>query len=119
MGSPDGSGFGMEVEGLHGTGKNISGRSTGGAAAARGLKHGLDAASGKVGHHSVKNALATFVTEHVLDQANELPHQLENGGHNVSNVASTARDDDNQKAAELSRPVSTTSGIGLRINRAL
>jgi hypothetical protein len=119
MGVTSGDGFGMDADGLHGTGKNISGRSTGGASAARGLKNGLDSATGKVGHVSVRNALATFVTERVLDQANRLPVQLESGGHNVADVAATARDADNEKAADLARPISHSSGIGDRINKAL
>jgi len=40
MGSDSGA-IGVEVSGLHGTGRTISGRASGGEAAAKGLKDGL------------------------------------------------------------------------------
>lgn len=118
MGSDSGA-IGLEVDALHGTGTTISARSTSGGAAAKGLMQGLDSAGGTVGHHAVKSALTAFVTNDVMDPATKLPVQLTDGGHNVSNVAATARDSDNAGAAALAAPVSGTSEIGARINKQI
>jgi len=113
------SGFDMEVTGLYGTGRSVSGRSTHGGAAARRLLSGLDAAAGGIGHAIVKGALASYVADHLLDHATKLPSQLEAGGHNVSGVAATARDGDNAGAAALRAPIGASSGLGDRINREI
>ena len=118
MGSDSGA-LGIEVDALHGTGSTISARSTGGSAAAKGLMQGLDSAGGSVGHHAVKSAMTAFVTNDVMDPATKLPVQLDDGGHNVSNVAATARDSDNAGAAALAAPISGTSDVGTRINRQI
>jgi hypothetical protein len=109
--------IGVEVSGLHGTGRTISGRSAGGEAAAKGLKEGLHSAGGSIGHFVVSSAVTSFVSDQVLDPANKLPVQLTDGGINVSNVASTARDSDNEGAAALSSPISESSSFSARINR--
>lgn len=116
MGSDSGA-IGVEVSGLHGTGSTISGRSTGADAAAKGLKEGLDSAGGSIGHFAVKSAVTAFVANDIVDAANKLPAQLVDGGHNVSNVASTARDSDNEGAAALSAPIAEATGFSSRINR--
>ena len=116
MGSESGA-IGVEVSALHGTGTTISGRSTAADAAAKGLKEGLDSAGGSIGHFAVKAAVAAFVANDIVEAANKLPVQLEDGGHNVSNVAATARDSDNEGAAALSAPISEASGFSARINR--
>ena len=112
---------GVEVDGLHGTGRKISGRSTGGQAAANGLKQGLDSASGSVGHGRIKSALTTYVTNHVIDDSNLVGHQLTAGGDNVSNVASTARSGDEEGAHSLANEVNlnsdTSTDLNNRINR--
>lgn len=112
---------GVEVEGLHGAGRKVAGRSAGGQAAAKGLKEGLDSASGTVGNGRIKTALTSFVTNHVIDDSNLLGHQLTAGGDNVSNVASTARSSDEEGAHALSVEVNGTSDGGTdlsnRINR--
>lgn len=113
------SGFDMEVTGLYGTGRTVSGRSTHGGAAARRLLSGLDSAGGGIGHPAVKGALASYVADHLLDHATKLPGQLEAGGHNVSSVAVTAQDGDNAGAAALRAPIGTSSGLGDRINREI
>lgn len=118
MGSDSGA-IGVEVDALHGTGRTISGRSSGGESAAKGLKEGLDSAGGTIGHFAVKSAMTAFVTNDVVDPANKLPVQLTDGGTNVSNVASTARDSDNEGAAALSAPIADASGYASRINRQL
>lgn len=115
MGEP--SGFDMEVTGLYNTGKKISGRSANGGSAAKGMREGLDTAGGKVGHSRVRNALAAFVTDNVLDQANQLPVHLENGGNSVSRVPATARDEDTSKAAGLKAPIAGAESYSGRINR--
>lgn len=101
-----GEAIGVDVPGLHGTGRTISHRSGGAGAAANGLKTGLDGA--RMGHHAVHSALASFVTDHVLDHANKLPTQIDGGGVNVSNVASTARDSDNSGGSALQSSVTST-----------
>ncbi len=118
MGSDSGA-IGVEVDALHGTGRAISARSSGGGAAARGLMEGLDSAGGTVGHFAVKSAMGAFVTDNVMDPATKLPVQLTDGGHNVSNVAATSRESDNAGAAALNAPISGTSEIGSRINRQI
>lgn len=114
---------GVEVEGLHGTGRTVAGRSTGGQSAANGIKHGLDSASGSVGHGRVKSALTTFVTNHVIDDSNLVGHQLTAAGDNVSNVASTARSTDEEGAHVLSTEVNLSSDqssdLNGRINRVV
>ena len=119
MGSGDVTG--IEVDGLHGAGRTVAGRSTGGQSAANGLKHGLDSASGSVGHGKIKSALSTFVTNNVIDDSNLVGHQLTAAGDNVSNVASTARSSDEENARTLSTEVNSTSGqadgLRSRINR--
>jgi hypothetical protein len=118
MGSDSGA-IGVEVDALHGTGNTISARSTGAGSAAKGLMEGLDSAGGGIGHYAVKSAMTAFVTNDVMDPANKLPVQLTDGGHNVSNVAATARDSDNAGAAALTAPISGTSEVGTRINRQI
>ena len=118
MGSDSGA-IGVEVDALHGTGRTISARSSGGGAAAKGLRRAWTRPAGTVGHFAVKSAMSAFVTNDVMDPATKLPDQLEDGGHNVSNVAATARDSDNAGAAALTAPVSGTSEIGSRINRQI
>ncbi|KQV74930.1 hypothetical protein ASC61_07925 [Aeromicrobium sp. Root344] len=108
---------GVEVGQLHKVGTTVSGRSTSGHAAAKGLKEGLDSASGGLGHPIVGTALTSFVNDHVLDDSGKLGNLLTDGGHNVSNVASTARNSDEAGAANLATPISTTSEVGDRINR--
>jgi hypothetical protein len=114
---------GVEVDGLHGTGRTIAGRSTGGQSAANGIKQGLDSASGLVGHSRIKSALTSFVTNHVIDDSNLVGHQLSAGGDNVSNVASTARSSDEEHAHALSPDVNlnsdTSSDLNGRINRVV
>ena len=110
---------GVEVEALHGTGGTIAGRAGHGHAAAKGLKEGLDAAHGQVGHPVVRAALSSFVTTDITDNANRLGDQLTDGGHNVSNVAATARDSDDEGARGLQPDVTGTSTISDRINRQL
>ena len=80
---------------------------------------GLDSAGGGIGHYAVKNAMTAFVTNDVMDPATKLPVQLQDGGHNVSNVAATARDSDNAGAAALTSPISGASEVGTRINRQI
>ncbi|MDX6278873.1 MAG: hypothetical protein QOJ72_3001 [Nocardioidaceae bacterium] len=116
MGSDSGA-IGVEVTGLHGTGRTISGRSAGGEAAAKGLKEGLHTAGGSIGHFVVRSAVTSFVSDEVVEPANKLPVQLADGGVNVSNVASTARESDNDGAAALSSPIADSSGFSARINR--
>jgi hypothetical protein len=116
MGSDSGA-IGVEVSALHGTGTTISGRSSGADAAAKGLKEGLDSAGSSIGHFAVKSAVTAFVANDIVGPANRLPVELTDGGHNVSNVASTARDSDNDGAAALTAPISQTSGFNARINR--
>ena len=108
---------GVEVSQLHTVGTTVSGRSTSGHAAAKGLKEGLDSASGTLGHPIVGTALTSFVNDHVLDDSGKLGNLLTDGGHNVSNVASTARASDEQGGANLSTPIAGTSEVGDRINR--
>lgn len=119
MGSGDVTG--VQVDGLHGAGRTVAGRSTGGQSAANGLKHDLDSASGSVGHARVKSALTAFVTNNVIDDSNVVGHQLTAGGDNVSNVASTARSSDEESARSISAEVNATSGeadgLRNRINR--
>lgn len=121
MGSGDVTG--VEVEGLHATGRTVAGRSTGGQSAANGLKHGLDSASGTVGHGRIKSALTAYVTNHVVDDSNLVGHQLTAGGNNVSNVASTARSSDEEGAhtvgVEVNLTSDTSTGLSSRINRAV
>jgi hypothetical protein len=116
MGSGSGA-IGVEVSGLHGTGTTISGRSSAADAAAKGLKEGLDSAGGSIGHFAVKSAVTAFVANDIVEPANKLPVQLTDGGHNVSNVASTARNSDNEGAAALRAPISDASTFNARINR--
>jgi hypothetical protein len=108
---------GVEVGQLHKVGTKVSGRSTGGHAAAKGLKEGLDSASSGLGHPIVGTALTSFVTDHVLDDSGKLGNLLTDGGHNVSNVASTARGSDERGGANLTAPVAESSEVGDRINR--
>jgi hypothetical protein len=116
VGSDSGA-IGVEVDALYGTGRTISGRSAGAESAAKGLKEGLDSAGGGVGHFAVKSAMTAFVADQVVDPANKLPVQLTDGGANVSNVAATARDRDNEGAAALSTPIASASDYASRINR--
>lgn len=113
---------GIEVDGLHGTGRKVAGRSSGGQAAANGLKQGLDAASGSVGHGRIKSALTTYVTNHVIDDSNLVGHHLTAGGDNISNVASTGRSSDEENAHSLAAEVNlnsdASSDLNNRINRA-
>jgi len=116
--SDSGSGVvGVEVESLHSTGGTIAGRAGHGHAAAKGLKEGLDAAHGSVGHPVVRAALSAFVTTDITDNANKLGTQLTSGGHNVSNVAATARDSDEDGARGLTPGITETTAIDERINR--
>ena len=108
---------GVEVGQLHNVGTKVSGRSDSGHSAAKGLKEGLDSASGSLGHPIVGTALTSFVTDHVLDDSGKLGNLLTDGGHNVSNVASTARNSDEQGGANLTAPVAESSEVGDRINR--
>lgn len=108
---------GVEVDGLHATGRKVAGRAEGARAAARGLSQGLDSASGVLGHGRVKSALSTFVTNHVVDDSNLLGQQLDNGGNAVSNVASTARSSDEEGARALQVDIGSDTEIGDRINR--
>jgi len=110
-------GFRMDVTGLYGTGRAVSGRSTDGGAAARRLLSTLDSAKG--GHPAVANALSAYVTEHLLDHATKLAGEVETAGGNVSNVAATVRDGDNAAGGALSALIGTVSGLGERINRKL
>lgn len=108
---------GVEVEGLYATGKTIAGRSGHGESQAAGLQHGLVGASGTVGHPIVRSALSGFVDDHVMGKAAEIGVMLTSGGHNVSNVAATASDSDQEAATALTTPISTTDTLGQRINR--
>ena len=73
--------IGVEVSGLHGTGRTISGRSAGGEAAAKGLKEGLHSAGGSIGHFVVSSAVTSFVSDQVLDPANKLPAPADRRWH--------------------------------------
>ncbi|RYJ05245.1 MAG: hypothetical protein EON52_12580 [Actinomycetales bacterium] len=117
MGEGSSNVTGVDVDGLHGTGRTIAGRSEGARAAARGLSNGLDSASGSVGHGRIKSALSSFVTDHLVDDSNLLGVQLDNGGNAVSNVASTARSSDEEGARALQTDVGSDTEIGDRINR--
>jgi hypothetical protein len=117
MGSGDVTG--VEVGRLYEVGTTVSGRAESGNAAAKGLKEGLDSAKGSLGHPIVGAALSGYVTDHVLDPSGKLGNLLTDGGHNVSNVASTARSSDEQAAANLQAPVSGTTDVGSRINRQI
>ena len=110
---------GVEVGQLYRVGTTMSGRSDSGNAAAKGLKEGLDSASGLLGHPKVGQALTGYVTDHVLDDSAKLGNLLTNGGHNVSNVASTARGSDEAGASNLSTPIAGASEVGNRINRQI
>jgi hypothetical protein len=117
MGSGDVTG--VEVGQLYKVGSTVSNRADSGNAAAKGLKEGLDSAQGSLGHPIVGAALSGYVTDHVLDPSGKLGNLLTDGGHNVSNVASTARSSDEQAAANLQTPLSSTSEVGDRINRQI
>ena len=117
MGSGDVTG--VNVEQLHGAGRTIGGRAGGGRAAARNLGTGLDTASSGIGHAVVKGAISKFVTDHLVDDGILLGHQLEAGGANVSNVASTARATDEESARELQTVIRPTTDISDRINRQM
>ncbi|MFI5429963.1 hypothetical protein [Aeromicrobium sp. UC242_57] len=108
---------GVEVGQLHQVGKTVSGRSASGRAAAKGLKEGLDSATGLLGHPIVGAALTGFVSDHVLDPSNKFDNLLEDGGNNVANVASTARASDENAGSNLQTPVAGASDISSRINR--
>lgn len=111
------SGFDMSASGLHQAGRTTSGRSAGAGASSGNLKTGLDAASGRIGNNRVKSRMSAFVTNRVVDSANRLPVAVESGGINVSNVASVARDDDNEKASRMAGPIGGSTGISGHINR--
>ncbi|KQY56052.1 hypothetical protein ASD11_16410 [Aeromicrobium sp. Root495] len=117
MGEGSSNVTGVDVDGLHGTGRKIAGRSEGARAAARGLSTGLDSASGTVGHGRIKSALSSFVTDHLVDDSNQLGVHLDTGGNNVSNVASTARSNDEEGARALQADIGLDTEIGDRINR--
>lgn len=110
---------GVEVGQLYKAGTNVSGRAESGHAAAKGLKEGLDAAKGSLGHPIVGAALTGFVTDHVLDASGKLGNLLTAAGHNVSNVASTARNSDEDAAADLRTPITGASTVGNRINQQI
>ncbi len=111
------SNFDMHVDGLHGVGRTTSSRSSGAQSSSKGLKEGLDGAT--MGHPTVVGALSTFVTGDIVDHANKLPVQVDNAGVNVSNVASTSRDYDNEAGAGLKQPVARSAGDFAHINRQL
>lgn len=108
---------GVEVGQLHKVGTTVSGRSDTGQSAAKGLKEGLDSASSGLGHPIVGTALTSFVNDHVLDDSGKLGNLLTDGGHNVANVASTARNSDEEGGANLAAPIAESSEVGDRINR--
>ncbi len=110
---------GVEVGSLYKVGTTVSGRSTSGHAAAKGLKEGLDSASGAMAHPVLSAALTNYVTQHVLDPSTKLGSLLTDGGNNISNTAATARNSDDNAAASLQTPVGGTSEIGGRINRQI
>jgi hypothetical protein len=107
---------GVEVGALNGVGSTVAGRSASGSSAAKGLKEGLDSASGSMGHPIVSAAITGFVNNHVLDASGKLGTLLTSAGHNISNVAATARASDEQGAADLKAGISGTTSVSARIN---
>lgn len=108
---------GANVDGLHSTGGKISGRSGGGSSAARSLRNNLDTTSSSVGNGRLKGAITSFVTNGVIDSSNRLGSQLTAAGTNVSNVAATVRNEDEEGARTVQADVSTNSAVSDRINR--
>lgn len=110
---------GVRPDGLHATGRKIAGRSGGGRSAANSLTSNLDGSAARTGHALVTSALRAFVNNGVLDNSILLGNQLENGGDNVSNVASTARNSDEEGARALQLDVATGTDMSDRINRGV
>ncbi len=108
---------GANVDGLHSTGGKISGRSGGGSSAARSLRNNLDTTATSVGHGRLKGAITAYVTNGVIDSSNRLGTQLTAAGNNVSNVAATVRNEDEEGARVVQSNVSSDSAVADRINR--
>lgn len=108
MGSESADVVGLDVDGVHHTGGTISGRAAGGGTAARRLVAGLDSAHGGLGHPSVRQALQTYLTTDVTDHAHHLAANITAAGHDVSNVAATARNSDDEGAHDLAPVLGST-----------
>lgn len=100
--------IGLDVDGLHRTGATIAGRAAAGGAVARRLVTGLDSAHGGLGHPSVRQALQTYVTNDVNEHARHLEATITAAGHDVSNVAATGRNSDQEGAHGLAPLLGTT-----------
>ncbi len=104
-----------DVDGLFGQGRKIAGRSGAGGSSAKGLRDGIDSAAGTVGHPLVRSGMASFLSG-VTDAANSFGCQIQGGGDNVSSVASTIREQDNEGAHGLQPSVTECTEIEARIH---
>ena len=112
-----GSGLiGATVDTLHSIGRNIARRSGGGGPAARMLSTSLESSAGTVGHPRVRSAITAYVTNNVVDNANLFGSQLTAAGANVSNVASTIRNEDTEGGYVLRGEVAVNSALSDRIH---
>ncbi|GAA2085058.1 hypothetical protein GCM10009821_28180 [Aeromicrobium halocynthiae] len=112
-----GSGIvGAVVDTLHSVGRNIARRSGGGGPAARRLSTTLESSASAVGHPRVRGSITAYVTNNVVDTANLFGSQLTAAGDNVSNVASTIRNEDTEGGYVLQTEVAANSAISDRIH---
>lgn len=107
--------IGVHVDGLHKTGRTISGRQDGASSTAKALRDGIDTAGGLLGHGGLKSAARKFVDNHITDHANKLPTLIDAAGVTTSNTASTARGADEDGA----RAVKTTTDQQLPLVRPI
>ncbi|HWU23154.1 MAG TPA: hypothetical protein VN088_16570 [Nocardioides sp.] len=99
---------GFDVEALHHTGATVTARAAAGGTAARRLVTGLDSAHGGLGHPSVRQALQSFLTTDVTHHAHHLAADITAAGHDVSNVAATGRNSDDEAARDLAPHLQST-----------
>lgn len=107
--------IGVQVEGLHKTGRTISGREGDAKSSATSLRDGIDAAGALLGHGALKTAAKNFVDQHITDHANRLPTLIDGAGVTASNTASTARSADEEGA----RQVKTTTDRQIPLARPI
>lgn len=111
-----GSHVGANVDSLHKTGGKISGRSAGGSTAAQNLSENLRTSGTSVGHGRLKGAISTFVSTGALADGRQLGTQVTAAGNNVSNVAATVREEDNEGARTVNTSTAQDTSIADRIN---
>lgn len=114
---------GMNVTGLHQTGKTVAGRSGDAGSHANTMRSGMESAAGVAGHPDVTAALNALVNDHLLDPVAKLPGLISFAGDGITNLAATGREEDNTGGQTVHAQATGTDtaalGLSARINHAV